>query len=133
MRSVLAVVAFLVLAPTGAAAARPSPSACAVAWNRSAGPRLHAIVAAGSVRAAFVSARASIGIDTWSKAGRRRSTSSLGCSIRFVLPNGRLLDAWGAWRHGVIPDWHGPIASGRVVPVPHNARVHRDGTVGFTG
>jgi hypothetical protein len=91
------------------------------------------VVARGNVRAAFISARASIGFDTWSKTGVQTSTSSVGCWIRFVLPDGRVLDTWGAWQHGAIPGWRRPIASGRVVPVPHNARVHRDGTVGFTG
>jgi hypothetical protein len=124
----------VVAAPAVSAASRPSPSACAVAWNQWAPSSLHKVVAKSDVRAAFIDAHASVGIDTWSKAGGRSSTSSPGCSIQFVLPgNAGLLLAWGPWRAGTIRAWHVPIRNGLDVPVPHNARVDNNGTVGFTG
>ena len=134
MRLALALVVTGVAAPLASAVGSPSPSGCAVAWNRWAPPRLHAMVATSHSRAAFIRPRAVVGNDTWSKAhGGDTSTSSLGCSIEFVLPGARgMLVTWGAWRSGTIRVWRGPVP-GRAVPVPRNARVHGDGTVGFTG
>jgi hypothetical protein len=121
-------------APAASAAGGPSPSACAAAWNQSAPQRLRTLVAKSDARAAFIDAQASVGTDTWSKSGGSSSTSSSGCSIQFVLPGGAAaLLAWGPWHAGTIRAWQSPIRSVRSFPVPHNARVRRDGSVGFTG
>jgi hypothetical protein len=134
MRSIFAAAGVsLVLAPAASAGTPPSPAACAVAWNRWASPHLHAVVAGSKARAAFVDARVIIGTDTFSKTGGATSTSAPGCSIQVVLPDESLLDFSGVWQKGTIRAWNGPLRSGRFIPVPHNARVHRDGTIGFTG
>ena len=127
------IVALLPSASAASVGTGPSKSACAVAWNRGAGAHLHSVVAGSHVRAAFIDAHVSIGSFTWSKTGRRSSTGGRGCSIQFVLPSRQLLAVWGAWKAGRVSEWTGPVPSGRIVPVPRNARVHSDGTVGFTG
>ncbi|MFL5913297.1 MAG: hypothetical protein ACJ768_22355 [Gaiellaceae bacterium] len=134
MRSIFAAVGVvLVLAPVASAATSPSPAACAVAWNRWASPHLHALVARSNARAAFVDARVTVGTDTFSKTGGTTSTSARGCAIQVVLPDKTLLEVWGPWQNGTIRTWHGPVRGHRPFPVPHNARVHSDGTIGFTG
>jgi hypothetical protein len=40
---------------------------------------------------------------------------------------------WGAWKDATVSKWSGPVASTRPMPVPNNARVHSDGSVGFHG
>jgi hypothetical protein len=127
------IVALLAGASAASAGAGPSKSACAVAWNRGAGAHLHSVIAGSHVRAAFIDAHVSVGSFTWSKTGRRSSTGGRGCSIQFVLPSKQLLALWGVWKAGTVSKWTRPVPSGRLVPVPHNARVHSDGTVGFTG
>jgi hypothetical protein len=102
-------------------------------WDVAEQLGLHALIAKTNARTAFIDARASVGTYTWSKTGGTTSTSARGCSIQFVLPSKALLALGGAWQRGTVPSWHGPVRSGRVLPVPHNARVHSDGTVGFTG
>jgi hypothetical protein len=136
MRSRLALfAAALAVAPAASAAqvASPSPSACAVAWNLRAGDRLHLLIARSRARAAFVNSHASFGTFTWSKSGGTRSTSSRGCSIQFILPSRKILGLWGTWEGGTVRTWQGPVRSLRAVPVPDNARVRVDGTVGFHG
>jgi hypothetical protein len=134
MRSIFAAAGVsLALAPVISAGASPSPAACAVAWNRWASAHLHAVIAKSDARAAFVDARATVGTDTFSKTGGTTSTSARGCSIQVVLPDKTLLTVWGPWQKGTIRSWHGPLRGSRPFPVPHNARVHSDGTVGFTG
>jgi hypothetical protein len=136
VRATLVLAAAVVLAPITTAAAAPSahsPSACALAWNHGAGATLRALVVRSHARAAFIDPRASIGTDTWTKAGGQSSTTTSGCSIQFILRTGKTLSVWGAWKAGSVATWHGPVASGRAVPVPDNARVHTDGTVGFHG
>lgn len=134
MRSIFAAVGVsLALAPLASASTPPSPAACAVAWNRWASPHLHSVVARSNARAAFVDARVTVGTDTFSRPGGATSTSARGCSIQIVLPDKTLLDVWGQWQNGTVRTWHGPVPSGRPIPVPHNARVHSDGAIGFTG
>jgi hypothetical protein len=134
MRIALALTIAAFAAPAAAATTGVSPSACAVAWNHWAPPRLHKIVADSSARAAFIAERASVGTDTWSRTGGSTSTSSLGCSIQFVLPDHRgVLAVWGPWRSGTIRAWRGPVRDRRSLPLPQNGRVRADGTVGFTG
>jgi hypothetical protein len=124
----------LAAAPAASAAATSSPSRCAVDWNRWAAPALRLAVARSDAAAAFIDARATVGTDRWSKSGGSSSTSSAGCSIEFVLPrNGGVLQTWGRWQAGSARTWHRLVRFGRAYPVPHNARVHRDGTIGFTG
>jgi hypothetical protein len=111
----------------------PSPSACAVAWNQGARAALRALIVKSHARGAFIDPSASIGTDRWTKAGGTTSTSSPGCAIQFILRGGRILSVFGSWKAGTVAAWRGPVPSGRVIPVPDNARVHRDGTVGFHG
>jgi hypothetical protein len=120
-------------AHTAAAASSPSPSTCAAAWNHQAGARLRALVVAGHANGAFISSRASVGVDMWSKAGGTSSTTAPGCTIQFILPSNRLLVLWGAWRGTAIPKWTGPVSGARSMAIHGNARVHDDGTVGFHG
>jgi hypothetical protein len=91
------------------------------------------VIAKSHVRSAFIDSRAVVGTDMWSKAGASSSTSAVGCSIRFVVPTGGLLETWGVWKAGTISAWHRPVRYRSIVPMPRNARVHSDGTVGFTG
>jgi hypothetical protein len=131
--AILLAIAALGGAQTAVAAASPSPSTCAVAWNHEAGARLRALVVADHVRGAFINSRASVGVDTWSKAGGTSSTSAPGCTIQFILPNQRLFLLWGAWTGTTITKWTGPVSSDLPMPGHGNARVHDDGTVGFHG
>jgi hypothetical protein len=136
VRATLVLAAAVVLAPVSTAAAAtpaPSPSACALAWNHGVSATLRALVIRSHARAAFIDSRASVGTDTWTKGGGRTSTTSSGCSIQFILRSGKTLSVWGAWKAGSVTTWRGPVPSGRAVPVPDNARVHTDGTVGFHG
>jgi hypothetical protein len=130
---ILVAVVSLAGAQSAVAAGSASPSACAVAWNQKAGARLRALVVAGHAQAAFISARASVGVDMWSMAGGASSASAPGCTIQFILPNKRLLVLWGAWRGATIPKWTGPVSGARAMAVHGNASVHDDGTVGFHG
>jgi hypothetical protein len=117
-----------------AATARPSASACAVAWNRSATPDLRSSILAKHPRGAFINgAGAKVGTFSWTKAGTRAQTSSVGCGIAFILPSGRTIAVWGAWKGGAVATWAGPVSSNGPVPVPNNTAVHRDGTIGFHG
>jgi hypothetical protein len=116
-----------------AASSSPSPSTCAVAWNHEAGARLRALVVADHVRGAFINSRASVGVETWSKAGGTSSTGAAGCTIQFILPNKRLLLLWGAWSGTTIPKWTGPVPGALPIPVRGNASVRDDGTLGFHG
>jgi hypothetical protein len=120
----------------GLAAARQTPeSACALAWNDDAKSSLRASVASMHPRGAFIH-RSQVGIDrvTWTKSSHRSSSAqSRGCSIQFILRNGRTLALFGSWKDGSITRWVGPIASTKPIPVPDNTTVHADGTVGFHG
>jgi hypothetical protein len=134
VRSTLAAVGIsLALAPVASAGGRISPAACAAAWNRWASPHQRAVVGRSKARVAFVDARVTVGTDTFSLTGGTTSTSARGCGIQVVLPDKTLLEIWGAWQNGAVHAWHGPLHSRRRFPVPHNARVHGDGTIGFTG
>jgi hypothetical protein len=120
----------LALALLALAAPRHTPSGCAIAWNMSATPAQHSRVAQSNAAAAFIDARVALYTDTWTKTGGAKSTAGgPGCEIEFVLPAGKRLAVWKAWSAGV---WH-VVESAASFPVPHNARVHTDGTVGFTG
>jgi hypothetical protein len=134
VRSTLALAAAALALAQGAAAERaPSPSACAVAWNQGARAQLRALIVQSRPRGAFIDPSLSIGTDRWTKAGGATSTSSRGCAIQFILRSGKILSVFGSWKAGTVSAWRGPVPSGRVIPVPDNARVHRDGTVGFHG
>lgn len=133
MRFVPVLAIMAATASSAAAAAPHSPSACAVAWNRTASAGLHAVLAKADAHAASIDPRTTVGRDTWSKTGGTTSTSALGCTIRVGLPAGRVLLLWGRWRAGMIHDWHASLASAHLPAMPDNARVHRDGTIGFTG
>jgi hypothetical protein len=130
----LALVVVAAAVPAASASVKPSPSRCAVSWNQWSAAGLRKEVAKAKVRAAFIEAHASVGTDTWSRTGGTNSTSAAGCFIQFVLPsNAGLLTVWGSWQAGIIHVWHGPIRVNRRIPVPNNARVHSNGTLGFTG
>ena len=125
-----------VLVPASGAATGHSASACAVAWNRSASSQLLATVRQTKASTAFIDPQATVSIDVASAVGGATKTSSavsIGCSIHFVLANGGAVVTWGAWKNNGIRKWHELVPLYRSVVVPYNARVRKDGTVGFTG
>jgi hypothetical protein len=117
------------------AGVRESPaSTCAVAWNHGSAVSLRMRVAAEHPRGAFINGGGvTIGTVTWSKGQSPAQTEGKGCAIQFILRDGRTLMVSGAWKDGLITRWVGPVASDRAIPVPDNATVHTDGTVGFHG
>jgi hypothetical protein len=114
------------------AAAQPSKSACAVAWNRSATAALRQSIAAQHPRGAFIDA-AEVGTFVWSAGGEAHSSSGMGCGIQFILGTGRTLSVSGRWNGSSVAGWSRPVASPRPITVPNNSTVHADGTVGFHG
>lgn len=128
--TILLVIAAVASSPL--AGARTTPSACAVAWNKTSPVSLRARVIANKPRGAFIAASVVSGIN-WTKNGGSRSTSGPGCSIQFILRNGGTLAVWGAWAGGVISNWVGPVLSTHRIPFPANTAVHPDGSVGFHG
>ena len=120
--------------PINAGAARPSASACAVAWNRSASHSLRTSIANEKPRGAFIDGGGTtVGTDTWSKGGKSTSTQRVGCGIDFILSSGKILAVSGPWSEAGVQRWTGPVASNRQIPLPNNTSVHADGTVGFHG
>ncbi|MES1248660.1 MAG: hypothetical protein ABUS54_13410 [Actinomycetota bacterium] len=119
------------LALVAAVGAPHSPSTCAIAWNARAGATLLTRVARSHARTAFIQDDTLVATDTWTKTSTT-STQSKGCSIVFVLPRGGSIRAWGRWRGSTVVGWTAMPAAASF-RVPHNARVHADGTVGFTG
>jgi hypothetical protein len=131
--SLVTVAIFAAPALAASGAAKPSKSACAVAWNRSAPATLRSSIASAHPRGAFVTGQGTSLVIFWTKGGKYTTTPSNGCAIKFILKGGTTISVWGAWKAGSVPMWSGPVNSPRPVPVPNNSNVHADGTVGFHG
>lgn len=135
VRLSVAVVAVLVLALLVgfSAGAQTLPSRCATAWNKSAPSVLRERVMAANPRGAFINPNGSSVMSvSWTKTSQSTRTAP-GCSIQFVLRNGRSMVVWGALANGGVQKWFGPVKSSGAIPLPINTNVHTDGTVGFHG
>jgi hypothetical protein len=132
IRIVCAATIVALLSSPALAATQPSKSACAAAWNQSAGASLRASIAARHPKGAFVDI-ATVGTVQWVIGGKTQSSSRFGCGIQFILHSGRTLAVSGAWNGNAVPAWSGPVASNRPISLPLNTAVHADGTVAFRG